>query len=423
MAPRRTNARALKPVENVQNPMTPRREVTALKTKIEAVDQENESLRSQMDSLTAELQKFKLDNSENQAPNATTIAAPVVPTPDFSHISAPPLPARPQTAYIRFTSEARAKAREDNPSASLPEITKILADTWKSMSDEDKKPYTDKYEEDKVVHEAQMKKYRAAMEKVDMEKAALMKMYEAKKTEVALQFYEQAVATNPAPAQASPMEVDNGVEAPKKPLSAYQIFCAHTRAKMAEASPSEKIAPSEMMKELSQQWLTLKKSKAKASAKKIAQFEKQAEQDKERYESEMKVYRERVAEAKELRATETQKRLEQERKIALKTYAPVIQAELAAKEQKRLEMQEKREKKLRKEDEPKRPRTSYIFFCKEERPAVVEALAGAPQTAIMEELGRRWKQLDDGQKSKFNDMAQSDKERYEREMKEFKASS
>ena len=44
-------------------------------------------------------------------------------------------------AFIVFCNEKRAQVKEANPEAKMGEITKILGDEWKKMTDEEKKPY------------------------------------------------------------------------------------------------------------------------------------------------------------------------------------------------------------------------------------------------------------------------------------------
>ena len=44
-------------------------------------------------------------------------------------------------AFIMFCNEKRDQVKKANPDAKMGEITKILGDEWKKMSDDDKKPY------------------------------------------------------------------------------------------------------------------------------------------------------------------------------------------------------------------------------------------------------------------------------------------
>ncbi|KAI8969286.1 high mobility group box domain-containing protein, partial [Mycotypha africana] len=65
----------------------------------------------------------------------------------------PNAPKRGLSAYMFFSQEKRAEVKADNPDASFGQIGKLLGEKWKSMSDEDKKPYVAKAEADKKRYE------------------------------------------------------------------------------------------------------------------------------------------------------------------------------------------------------------------------------------------------------------------------------
>lgn len=51
----------------------------------------------------------------------------------------PNAPKRPLTAYMIFSQEHRQEVREENKDAKIGEISKILGERWKKLSDEEKK--------------------------------------------------------------------------------------------------------------------------------------------------------------------------------------------------------------------------------------------------------------------------------------------
>ena len=57
---------------------------------------------------------------------------------------------RPPSAYILFLSSKRAKVRQDNPAASMIEITKLLAQKWNALSDDRKAKYNSEAAEKKA---------------------------------------------------------------------------------------------------------------------------------------------------------------------------------------------------------------------------------------------------------------------------------
>lgn len=77
--------------------------------------------------------------------------------------------------------------------------------------------------------------------------------------------------------------------------------------------------------------------------------------------------------------------------------------------------------KLKKDsDQPKRGRSSYIFFCKDARKKVHDMHDDWKATDITVEIGRMWREdMTDELKSPYVEQATADKERYIEEMKDY----
>jgi len=71
----------------------------------------------------------------------------------------PNAPKKPSTAYMYFLSEKRPEYKEKYEGMSLIELLRKIANEWKQLSDEEKKPYVDKHLEDKKRYEKEMKNY------------------------------------------------------------------------------------------------------------------------------------------------------------------------------------------------------------------------------------------------------------------------
>lgn len=85
---------------------------------------------------------------------------------------------------------------------------------------------------------------------------------------------------------------------------------------------------------------------------------------------------------------------------------------------------EKRKRTTKKEkdpDAPKRPLSSYMLFCQEERENVKEEHPDFKAKDILSELGRRWKALDDDEKKAYTDKFNANKKVYEVEKKAYDA--
>lgn len=78
-------------------------------------------------------------------------------------------------------------------------------------------------------------------------------------------------------------------------------------------------------------------------------------------------------------------------------------------------------KKEKDPDAPKRARGSFVFFTFEMRPKVMEENPGIKFVDMGTLLGEKWRALSAEEKQKYEDMAQEDKQRFNREMEEYTA--
>ena len=81
-------------------------------------------------------------------------------------------------------------------------------------------------------------------------------------------------------------------------------------------------------------------------------------------------------------------------------------------------------KKQKIEGEPKKNKSSYMFFCLDERQNIKTEKPDLANKEIIVELAARWRKLQETPKKleKFQIMAQNDKERFLKEKEEFKTS-
>jgi hypothetical protein len=64
---------------------------------------------------------------------------------------------------------------------------------------------------------------------------------------------------------------------------------------------------------------------------------------------------------------------------------------------------------------PKRPRTAYAFFMKENRAAIAAKNPGTTPRDLMKFIAADWKKLTDNGKAKYSKMASDDRERWDRD--------
>jgi len=78
-------------------------------------------------------------------------------------------------------------------------------------------------------------------------------------------------------------------------------------------------------------------------------------------------------------------------------------------------------KKHKDPEQPKRARGSFVFFTFDMRPKVTEEYPGIKFVDMGVVLGERWRALPAADKSKYEEMAQEDKQRFNKEMEEYSA--
>jgi len=76
----------------------------------------------------------------------------------------PNAPKRARTPYIIFATEERPKAKEANPNLGFGQLTKVVSDKWKAMSDAEKAPYVEKAAKDKERYASDIKNYKGGDE-------------------------------------------------------------------------------------------------------------------------------------------------------------------------------------------------------------------------------------------------------------------
>ncbi len=161
-------------------------------------------------------------------------------------IKDPKAPKRALSAWIIYTNEQRPKFKADNPEKSTTELTTLMSQEWRNMTDSDKKKYEDLAAVDKERYTKEMDEYESNSENSD--------------TELAI----------PPKAQAKKKKDQN---APKKNLNSYMHFCKVTRAKHSNVKHTAAA--------LKVMWADLDDK---------SEYQEMAKLDKERYLKEKKEY-------------------------------------------------------------------------------------------------------------------------------------
>ena len=149
--------------------------------------------------------------------------------------------------------------------------------------------------------------------------------------------------------------------APKRPRSAYILYCQENRSAVKTANPDFK--PSELMSKLGEMWKNLSKEDKQ-------EFVEQAESDKERYNKERSNYK-----------------------------GPV------GGDDDDDDSPKKKTKKVPKDPSQKKAKSGYLVFGDEQRPVIKKQNPDFKAKDIIAEIGRRWKALTESERMQFNEKA------------------
>lgn len=69
-------------------------------------------------------------------------------------------PKRAVTSFMLYSNEVRPKVRKDFPELKITEVAKKISEMWNALSDDEKKPYTEKANKDKERYEREKKAYK-----------------------------------------------------------------------------------------------------------------------------------------------------------------------------------------------------------------------------------------------------------------------
>ena len=269
-------------------------------------------------------------------------------------------PKKSKSVYICFCVSKREEMREKYPDMDNKSITRMLAEEWNKIKEDQEKlqPFKDMADEDKD-------RYNKEMSENNLENKRKGK---------------------------------KNAEGPVKNLSAYIHYCKHTRPLLvADGSLSNK----EIVSEMGRRWKLLKDD----NPEEFARFEKMAQEDKERYakEKENKLSSNDGAvksdkEEKKKEEKTDKKKKEEKKKVDKKKKKVDVEEELVDEPVIILDTQDHEsvmEPELVVEPEPvkKKSVNAYINYCKKERDNVKAANPDAVFKDITVILSKQWKSL------------------------------
>ncbi|XP_050161640.1 transcription factor A, mitochondrial [Myiozetetes cayanensis] len=181
-------------------------------------------------------------------------------------ISSAQRPKRPLTAYFRFMKENRPAFKEKNPEVNSVDLLKIIAGAWKELPASQKQVYKEAGKTDWQRYEEQLTKYKA-----QLTPAQVAALKEERRKQLARRRSLRAKRELAM------------LGKPKRPRTALNIFVSE------KFQESEGVSPTARLKKVFDAW-------QKLSASQRQPYLQLSEDDKVRYENEMKLWEAKMLE-------------------------------------------------------------------------------------------------------------------------------
>ncbi|XP_074588937.1 high mobility group B protein 6 [Curcuma longa] len=307
---------------------------------------------------------------------------------------------KPCPAYVSWCKDQWNEVKKENPDADFKEISNVLGTKWKALSAEEKKPYTDRYQQEKEA-------YQEVVKQEKREKEAMKLLEEEQKQKTAMELLEQYLQfQQEVEKEGKKVRKEKDPLKPKHPMSAFFLFSKERR----EALLQEKKTILEISKVAGEEWKNMTEEQK-------APYEEIAKTLKENYNQEIELYKQ-----KKIEEAATLEKEEEEHIKVLKQEA----LQLLKKKEKTDNMIKNRNRKKKAKEEqiadpnrPKKPPSSFLLFSKEARKQVMEERPGIPNNTLNAVISVKWKAMDEGEKKIWNDKAAEGLCAYKKELEEY----
>ncbi|KAF9600975.1 hypothetical protein IFM89_014960 [Coptis chinensis] len=314
---------------------------------------------------------------------------------------------RPCAAYALWCKDQWNEVKKKNPNAEFKEISNIMGTRWKNLSAEEKKPYEQKYQDDKEA-------YLQIVGKEKRETEAMKLLEDEQKQKTAVELLEQYLQFK--------QEADGEIKKkkktkkekdplkPKRSLSAFFIYMNERRAALVEQNNN---VP-EIGKIAGEEWKNMSEEQRKP-------YEEIAKKQKEEYLKEMEHYKQKKENEDEIRRQEEEELMKIQKQEALQMLKKKEKTDNIIKKTKEKHQEKKKQKDEQKSDpnKPKRPASSFILFSKEMRKNLVQERPEISNATLNALISVKWKELNETEKEIWNNIAANAMNAYKKEMQEY----
>jgi formiminotetrahydrofolate cyclodeaminase len=379
-------------------------------------------------------------------------------------------PRQPDTAYICFWKSRRPEVVATNPLLAAPLVSKEVGKQWRALSEDERHAWEDMAAQDKLRFQEEIMRFQptlvVAPKVLPSQKVPLKDPFAPKPAKTGFQFFMSHnretftllnMTINEFRAEMSqlwkrlpdadknewyelakqderrfktemnaykpPAYMETAIQrahkrldelkrlaredssAPHLPMNAYNFYLSSERRELASRRPDLKNP--EIMREIGMTWRAV-------SEEDRAQLQSMAEEDVERFRSEMEAYllqqeEKRVANADRpaKRRTRKRKEMQEQEERPVVAVAEKVKPSVAA-------------RKRRKLVPPRRPKTAYNLMYMSKRAELLE-MYHMSHNECSALCGRLWRQLPEDEREPYKRMAAEDKLRYEAELKIYNA--
>ncbi|KAF5196564.1 high mobility group B protein 6-like [Thalictrum thalictroides] len=312
---------------------------------------------------------------------------------------------KPCAAYVLWCKDQWNEVKKENPNAEFKEISNILGTKWKNLSVEEKKPYEEKYQEDKEA-------YLQIVGKEKRENEAMSLLEEDQKQKVAMELLEQylhfkqesdeAINKKKAKKEKDPLK-------PKQALSAYFLYMKERRAALVE----EKQNVTEIAKITGEEWKNMSEEQRKP-------YEEIAKKQKEEYTKEMELYKQKKEDEAATRQQEEEELMKIQKQEALQLLKKKEKTDNIIKKTKEKRQLNKKQKQVNVDpNKPKRPASSFLLFSKEMRKNLLQEKPDINNSTLTALISVKWKELNENEKEIWNTKAANAMNAYKKELQEY----
>lgn len=312
---------------------------------------------------------------------------------------------KPSTPYILWCKDQWTEVKKDNPEADFKEMSNILGAKWKNMSQEEKKPYEEKYQAEKEV-------YLKMVGEEKRENEAMKLLEEEQKQRTAMELLEQYLQfKQEVEKENKKTRKEKDPLKPKQPLSAFFLFSNEKRATLV----AENKNILEVAKITGEEWKKMTEEQKRP-------YEEMAKINKEKHIQEMDIYKQKKAQEADNLKREEEEQLKIQKVEALQLLKKKEKTQNLIKKSKEKEQQQKKKQKEEKNVDPNKPRkpaSSYFLFSKEARKNVLQERPGINNSTLNALVSLKWKELNEQERQIWNEKAAEAKEVYKKELEEY----